>query len=600
MGLLLLNSARRRGIQWTPASLTGLQLWLDAADSATLLEGVSPDDTAEDGDTIRQWSDKSGNARHAVQSTAGSRPTYAATGQNGKGVLNFDGSADFMTCGSLGNFNFLHDGTDSILIVVAKVGTASNPNAYYPIIDTRSGTSTKIGYTLDYEDRSSESQNNTLSSVMTRGTGGQFVAINAMQDAIVPNEYSIILNRLRASNATLTNRSHLYINTTIGPIAENVSSATANTANHTELFTIGRLAGASLYFAGGIAEVIACNNPNTSQWSNLLSYLSSKWNIAVDLFSAGTPTRISAGVSAYDAFPEFYDCDGTLVCLFRSGTNHGASIGTITRAASDDGGASWDVTEDVITDTLDVAECPGIVLDNGDLLVGANLATLASVTVAGDAGIYRSSDKGLTFTQVAVITPGSGYSYWYPYGHWRKKGSVIYAPIYRMVTATSVVRSEVWKTEDEGETWSFVSLLGSNYNETSIINTSGTNWLAVARAMPDSNAMAWFTSTDDMATWSAANLTTFGANCVSPHIFEQDGDVWLFLTDRSGNECNKAYRWTGSGWVGGNVWHFADSGTTALNFGYPSVVVDGSKLHVVFYEIGSSDPGVKYLQLTRQ
>jgi hypothetical protein len=52
---------------WTPALLT-TSLWLDAADADTI--------TLDASGNVSQWSDKSGNSRHATQSTSGIRPDY--------------------------------------------------------------------------------------------------------------------------------------------------------------------------------------------------------------------------------------------------------------------------------------------------------------------------------------------------------------------------------------------------------------------------------------------------------------------------------------------------------------------------------------------
>lgn len=61
---------------WTPAALgADLALWLDADDASTI---------TLNGSTVSQWSDKSGNNRHATQSVSASQPTYDATGFNGK------------------------------------------------------------------------------------------------------------------------------------------------------------------------------------------------------------------------------------------------------------------------------------------------------------------------------------------------------------------------------------------------------------------------------------------------------------------------------------------------------------------------------------
>ena len=59
-----------------------MEVWLDAADSATIEQGP--------GGRVRGWKDKSGNARHATQNTAEFSPWYDARGLNGKPALRFD------------------------------------------------------------------------------------------------------------------------------------------------------------------------------------------------------------------------------------------------------------------------------------------------------------------------------------------------------------------------------------------------------------------------------------------------------------------------------------------------------------------------------
>lgn len=72
---------------FTPASLSGLAAWYDASQIA----GVS------DGAALSQWNDLSGNARHLRQTTAANQPLYKSAIQNGKGVVRFDGTNDFMS-----------------------------------------------------------------------------------------------------------------------------------------------------------------------------------------------------------------------------------------------------------------------------------------------------------------------------------------------------------------------------------------------------------------------------------------------------------------------------------------------------------------------
>jgi hypothetical protein len=73
---------------FNPRSISGLALWLDSLDAATLLNSVSPQTPAAIGETVRQWRDKSGNSRHANQTNATLQPTRQSTG------ISFDGTGD--------------------------------------------------------------------------------------------------------------------------------------------------------------------------------------------------------------------------------------------------------------------------------------------------------------------------------------------------------------------------------------------------------------------------------------------------------------------------------------------------------------------------
>jgi hypothetical protein len=66
-----------------PRAISGLAVWYDAADASTFTYGT--------GDAVAQWDDKSGNGRHAVQTTANNRPTRSGS-QNGRPTVAFAGT----------------------------------------------------------------------------------------------------------------------------------------------------------------------------------------------------------------------------------------------------------------------------------------------------------------------------------------------------------------------------------------------------------------------------------------------------------------------------------------------------------------------------
>jgi hypothetical protein len=80
---------------WTPAEIT-TALWLDAADSSTLFDATTGGSLVTADGAVARWEDKSGNGRHATQSTIGFRPLRKSAILGGKDVLRFDGVDDLM------------------------------------------------------------------------------------------------------------------------------------------------------------------------------------------------------------------------------------------------------------------------------------------------------------------------------------------------------------------------------------------------------------------------------------------------------------------------------------------------------------------------
>lgn len=73
----------RENPAWTPAELgDDLALWLDADDASTI---------TLNGSKVSQWDDKSGEGRHATQSTESQQPVLTTSGLNGKNVVTFTG-----------------------------------------------------------------------------------------------------------------------------------------------------------------------------------------------------------------------------------------------------------------------------------------------------------------------------------------------------------------------------------------------------------------------------------------------------------------------------------------------------------------------------
>lgn len=79
-----------------PSLVAGLQLWIDATNPALLYQTTGGSLVSADGQTVDVAQDASGLARCMRNSTSGERPTYKTNIVNGKSVLRFDGTGDFL------------------------------------------------------------------------------------------------------------------------------------------------------------------------------------------------------------------------------------------------------------------------------------------------------------------------------------------------------------------------------------------------------------------------------------------------------------------------------------------------------------------------
>jgi hypothetical protein len=71
-----------------PAS-TSPSIWLDASNNSYLYTLDTGGSLVTDGQQIGRWEDRSGNARHYTQATAGARPIFRSSGQNSFGFVEF-------------------------------------------------------------------------------------------------------------------------------------------------------------------------------------------------------------------------------------------------------------------------------------------------------------------------------------------------------------------------------------------------------------------------------------------------------------------------------------------------------------------------------
>lgn len=262
---------------WTPAQIT-TALWLDAADASTV--------TTVSG-AVSQWNDKSGNARHATQSTSGSRPALTASGLGGLSVVTFDGTDDWLTAGAAADWAFLNGTGGAEVVFLVKPGTSSNPDTAYGLYNTNNGTINNTGSYIIYDDRTSLPRNN--SCVFITATSNNPV-ISAPSNLLTPNQPSMLNVVLDLGNVTAGSRVSNYVNGTFFA-GNNTSVDPVVTGTPFNALHIGRFSSSIFYLSGYIAELII--SPAILSASNrerAQGYLAHKWGLTANL-PAGHPYK---------------------------------------------------------------------------------------------------------------------------------------------------------------------------------------------------------------------------------------------------------------------------------------------------------------------
>jgi hypothetical protein len=247
---------RRR--RFNPSRITGLDLWLDAADGDTLFDATSGGNfVSTNGSAVKRWEDKSGGGRHA--SCAGHTlvfPTLTTAGKNGKNVINF-ATSKYLTSDFTG---VTYTAQTSFIVFQFLSASLANARALTQAVNSTSNDFNGNHYIQILRN----SSNNQFSSF---ASGGFVSSVSATQ-----SEYYIA--RARHSGSALT----LKLNSSEG-------SSFSHTLNFNfSAFRIGSfIAGvlpANSFINSPVAEVIIYGKSLTDAESDLVTnYLNSKWAV---------------------------------------------------------------------------------------------------------------------------------------------------------------------------------------------------------------------------------------------------------------------------------------------------------------------------------
>ena len=270
------------GISWNsnaltpiyPTAVTGLILWLDAADALTLTGST----------TISGWKDKSTYNNMMIPPASSNYPTLTANAQNGKSVLTFSGSQYF---------------TGPITLASANVFT------HFAVYYSSAILSPGAGY-FD----SSDGPGGQLA--IWSGGGGQYQNVFAYGSAFNTGGSYRIVSTVCASPTTV----QVYFNGTNQNIGSTWNYYGTTTSATITSVTVGK---AYQIFTGNLAEIVMYSTAlSDSDRYKVEGYLAWKW---------GLQTSLPVGHTYYNAAPSSIPSSvGNLWITVGSGT--GVQIGT--------------------------------------------------------------------------------------------------------------------------------------------------------------------------------------------------------------------------------------------------------------------------------
>lgn len=231
-----------------PRTIANLALWLDANDSATLFDATSGGSLVGANGSVARWEDKSGNSRHATQSTPNNMPARRVANQNGRDGLEFDGLNDTLLTASFATTRA------QTMFVVHKFSSTTQSN---------------FGRIVEWGV-------NAVNTVFLRDFPPKNYAFayasNVVNDSGVLATTNAAILQLTADGATTCTFGFSVNNGT--PVTSSNSFTPANPA----IFHISSLNGTTLYVSQVVYEILLYTRQLTAaELGQVQSYLNNKW-----------------------------------------------------------------------------------------------------------------------------------------------------------------------------------------------------------------------------------------------------------------------------------------------------------------------------------
>ena len=232
---------------FNPKSIAGLELWFDATDASTI--------TTVSG-AVSEWKSRAGG-RTSTQTTANNRPTYQATGINGKPALQFNGTSHSLITDY--NANSLTGYVTYAAAVLPAAGMTTSSD-FPGVIQARNSTAN--GLLINGP------SNPNRWTMMWRGSG-----FDATVGGQVLNATQTLLATIDASTLTLR------VNGAVGTLA---GTYTAGSSESNAVYRLGQDGNLSRWFSGLMGEVLLFSRTlTTAELVSVERYLARKWGVTL-------------------------------------------------------------------------------------------------------------------------------------------------------------------------------------------------------------------------------------------------------------------------------------------------------------------------------
>ena len=180
---------------FVPTQISGLSLWLDAADSSTVITS---------GSSVSQWNDKSGNGKNMISNASFQRPIYSANSLNGNNsILFFRNAANSFSILENTSFNFV-TGSWTYLTVLRRNAANTTFQRFLSMASVINGADNNNSFSVNLN---STSLNNSFN--MERSGGSLAATFNTSNVCLLENIVNGSLTNIDTFNA---NTNYLFAN----------------------------------------------------------------------------------------------------------------------------------------------------------------------------------------------------------------------------------------------------------------------------------------------------------------------------------------------------------------------------------------------------